>query len=149
MKKIQLEFVVGLFMIAGFLSLVYISLQFGEFSIFSLQKTYTVVGLFDNVSGLKKGAVVEMAGVKIGTVSSITLNANDRARVAMQIDKEVKISEDSMASIKTQGIIGDKYVKIEPGASDTMLADNGVLTETESAVDLEGLVSKYIFGQVK
>lgn len=148
MKKINFDMVVGLFILAGFLAFVYMSLQLGEFSVFSMEKTYTVQANFANISGLKRGAIVEMAGVNVGKVSKISLGENDQAQVQLQINNGVKITDDAIASIKTQGIIGDKYIKISQGGSQDLLADGGVITETESAVDLEELVSKYVFGTV-
>lgn len=148
MKKINFDAIVGLFVLAGFLAFVYMSLQLGEFSVFSIEKTYSLRANFGNVSGLKRGALVEVAGVNVGKVSTILLGENDQAQVWFQINNGVKITDDAIASIKTQGIIGDKYIKISQGGSEELLADGGVITETESAVDLEELVSKYIFGKV-
>lgn len=148
MKKINFDAIVGLFVLAGFLAFVYMSLQLGEFSVFSMEKTYSVRATFGNVSGLKRGALVEMAGVNVGKVSNISLGENDRAQVELLINNGVKITDDAIASIKTQGIIGDKYIKISQGGSEELLADGAVITETESALDLEELVSKYIFGKV-
>ena len=148
MKKANTEFVVGVFLIFGFLAFAYISLQFGEFSIFSRGQNYTLLADFDNVSGLKKGAVVTIAGVNVGKVSNIRLTKEQRAEVALYLSNEVEITEDAIASIKTQGIIGDKYIRISQGGSDIYLQEGGVITETESAVDLEELISKYIFGKV-
>ena len=148
MKKINFDAIVGLFVVAGFMAFVYMSLQLGEFSVFSMEKTYILQAKFDNVSGLKRGALVELAGVNVGKVSNIALDKNDRALVQFQINNGVKITDDAVASVKTQGIIGDKYVKITEGGSETLLVNDGMISETESAVDLEGLVSKYIFGKV-
>lgn len=148
MKKINFDAIVGLFVLTGFLAFVYMSLQLGEFSVFSMEKTYSVQAQFGNVSGLKRGAIVEMAGVNVGKVSNISLGENDQAKVQLQINNGVKITDDAIASIKTQGIIGDKYIKISQGGSEDLLVDGGFISETESAVDLEELVSKYIFGKV-
>jgi len=148
MKKSTLDYIVGIFIIGGFLCFVYLSMQLGEFSVFSMEKNYTLLAEFDGVSGLKTGAAVEIAGVSIGKVSKVVLGENDRAQVSMQITREVKITKDAMASIKTQGIIGDKYVRIVQGGDEKKLDDGGRITETESALDLEELVSKYIFGKV-
>ncbi len=147
-KKINLELVVGLFMIGGFLCFVYLSLQLGEFTLFSGNRTYDLTADFDNISGLKEGANLDVAGVNVGRVAKISLDNNYRARVVMQIDREVKVSEDSVASVRTQGIIGDKYIRITPGGSEKMLKDGGQIHETESAIDIEELISKYIFGGV-
>jgi phospholipid/cholesterol/gamma-HCH transport system substrate-binding protein len=148
MKKINFDLIVGLFVVMGFMSFVYVSLQLGEFSVFSTGKTYSVQADFENVSGLKRGALIEMSGVSIGKIEAIRLAEDDRARVVLQLDSKIKITDDAIASVKTQGIIGDKYVKITPGGSDDLLADGGWITETESAVDIEDLVSKYIFGDL-
>jgi phospholipid/cholesterol/gamma-HCH transport system substrate-binding protein len=148
MKKLNLDVVVGLFLIAGFLAFVYISLHLGEFSVFALGEQYHLSAKFNDISGLKEGAAVEMSGVSIGRVQKIRLAEGDRAEVTMRLRSEVRITEDAMASIRTQGIIGDKYVRITQGGAEEYLEDGAAITETESAVDLEELVSKYIFGEV-
>ena len=148
MKKINLELVVDFFLIAGFCAFAYITLQFGEFSLFTRQQHYTVYADFDSVSGLKKGAVVSMSGVNIGKVSKIILSSDEMAQVSLFLPKNIKLTDDAIASIKTQGIIGDKYIRISQGGSDEYLKEGDMLTETESAIDLEELVSKYIFGDV-
>jgi len=145
MKKINTELVVGIFMIAGFLAFVYLSTQMGEFSVFSLERNYRIIAEFDNVTGLKVGAGIEIAGVNVGKVSSITLGEDDLAKVTMLVNREVKITNDAIASIRTQGLIGDKYIKITPGADEAMLQDGEVIFDTESSIDIEELVSKYIF----
>jgi phospholipid/cholesterol/gamma-HCH transport system substrate-binding protein len=145
MKKLNVEIVVGLFMIAGFLAFGYLSLHMGDFSIFDLKKNYSVVAEFDNVSGLKVGAAIEIAGVSVGKVSGVRLGEQGLARVTMLISREIKITMDAIASIRTQGLIGDKYVKIIQGADSEMLADGGEIFDTESSIDFEELVSKYIF----
>ena len=145
MKKINTELVVGVFMIAGFLAFVYLSTQMGEFSVFSLERNYRVMAEFDNVTGLKVGAGIEIAGVNVGKVSSITLGEDDLAKVTMLVNREVKITNDAIASIRTQGLIGDKYIKITRGADEKMLQDGEVIFDTESSIDIEELVSKYIF----
>lgn len=145
MKKINTEFIVGLFMLAGFLSFAYLSSQMGEFSVFSLERNYQIEAEFDNVSGLKVGATVEIAGVTIGKVSEISLGEGDLAKVILLINRDVKVTADAIASIRTQGLIGDKYVKIIQGGDEELLADGGVIFDTESSIDIEELVSKYIF----
>jgi phospholipid/cholesterol/gamma-HCH transport system substrate-binding protein len=149
MKKINTEFVVGVFMIAGFLAFIYLSSQMGEFSVFSLEKNYQIEAEFDNVSGLKVGATVEIAGVTIGKVSDISLGIDGLAKVVLLINRDVEVTADAIASIRTQGLIGDKYIKITMGATmgaeDETLKDGGVIFDTESSIDIEELVSKYIF----
>ena len=148
MKKGYTEVIVGLFMIAGFGAFVYLSLQLGEFSVFSLEKNYTINAQFENVSGLKQGAMVEISGVQVGKVAQVTLDQDGMAMVSMFINKDVAIGEDAIASIRTQGIIGDKYIKIINGSMDAPLRNNDMIMDTESAIDIEELVSKYIFGGI-
>jgi phospholipid/cholesterol/gamma-HCH transport system substrate-binding protein len=145
MKNINTELIIGLFMIAGFLAFGYISLQMGEFSIFDLEKNYTLEAEFDNVSGLKVGAGIEIAGVNVGKVARINLGNKGLAKVTMLIDQDIRITADAIASIRTQGLIGDKYIKIIQGADEEMLERGDLIFDTESAIDFEELVSKYIF----
>ena len=148
MKKGYTEIIVGLFMIAGFAAFVYLSLQLGEFSVFSMQKNYTLNAQFENATGLKEGAAVEISGVLVGKVAQIRLDEDGLASVAMLINKGVPVGEDAIASIRTQGIIGDKYIRIINGSMDAPLKNNDTILDTESAIDIEELVSKYIFGGV-
>jgi phospholipid/cholesterol/gamma-HCH transport system substrate-binding protein len=145
MKKINTEFVVGLFMLGGFLAFAYLSSQMGEFSVFSLERNYSIMAGFDNVSGLKVGATIEIAGVNVGKVSGITLGEQNLAEVTMLINQDIKVTADAIASIRTQGLIGDKYIKIIQGADEEILTDGSEIFDTEAAIDFEELVSKYIF----
>ena len=143
MRNINIETGVGIFLIAGLLCLGYLSVKLGDINLFGT-KLYPVKARFANVSGLKEGAVVEIAGVDVGKVSKINLDDYE-AMIEMLIEPDVKLQEDSIASIRTQGIIGDKYVKIKPGGSEEYIQPDGEIMETESAIELEELVSKYIF----
>ncbi|KAF0188600.1 MAG: ABC-type transport system involved in resistance to organic solvent periplasmic [Desulfobulbaceae bacterium] len=152
MKQNRLEFLelfVGLFMVLGFLAFGYLALQLGEVSFLSTGKTYVIDAEFDNISGVKKGAVVQIAGVVVGQVKRTWLGEDELAHVALQLDKDVKVPADSIASVKSQGIIGDKYIQLSLGGDEKLLKEGDVLTETESAVDLEALISKFAFGSVK
>ena len=143
MKKINIETGVGIFLIAGLLCLGYLSVKLGDVNLFGSDR-YLVSARFANVSGLKEGASVEVAGVSVGKVSKINLDDYE-ALVELEIDPHIKLQEDAIASIRTQGIIGDKYVKIKVGGSEEYVDEGGELLETESAIELEELVSKYIF----
>ncbi len=143
MKKINIETGVGVFIIIGLLSLAYLSVNLGDVKLFGSDQ-YPVTARFANVSGLKAGATVEVAGVEIGKVSGIILEDYE-AVVGMMIDPDIKIQEDAIASIRTQGIIGDKYIKIKTGGAEEFIEVNGEILETESALELEELISKYIF----
>ncbi|HIP82930.1 MAG TPA: outer membrane lipid asymmetry maintenance protein MlaD [Desulfocapsa sulfexigens] len=147
--KNGMEFLVGLFMIAGFVAFGYLALQLGEVSLFSSSKTYTVIAQFDNIAGVKKGSSVQIAGVVVGKVSRIWLDEDGIANVALQVNKEVELSMDTMASVKSQGLIGDKFVALSLGGDDELLKDGSILTDTESSVDIESLISKFAFGGVK
>ena len=145
MNKQKLEFYVGLFVIIGFMSMGYLIIVLGEVSLFS-QKHYSLHGYFSSVSGLKSGATVEMAGVKIGHVDSITIDKERQvARVIFNINDDMRLTDDVIAAIKTSGIIGEKYIDISPGGSDTYLEDGDEIYDTESVLDLESLVRKFIF----
>jgi phospholipid/cholesterol/gamma-HCH transport system substrate-binding protein len=143
MRNINIETGVGIFLIVGLLCFGYLSVKLGDISLLGT-KQYPVKARFANVSGLKEGATVEVAGVTIGKVSHINLD-NYEAMVELLINPEVKIQEDAIASIRTQGIIGDKYVKIKTGGSEEYIDSGGEILETESAIELEELVGKYIF----
>lgn len=149
MKQSGLELFVGLFMVLGFLAFGYLALQLGEVEILSAGNSYVVNAEFDNISGVKKGAAIQIAGVVVGQVQRTWLGKDELAHVALQIDKGVKVPVDSMASVKTQGIIGDKYIQLTLGGDEKLFVEGDVLTDTESAVDLESLISKFAFGSVE
>jgi len=137
---------VGLFLVVGFLALGYLSIKLGRVSLLGTTG-YTVTVEFPSVGGLKAGSAVEIAGVEIGRVESIGL-ADYQARVILRVKRDIKLQEDSIASIKTKGLIGEKYVRISPGGSDKIIPPNGRIREVEAPVDFEELLSKYIFGKV-
>jgi phospholipid/cholesterol/gamma-HCH transport system substrate-binding protein len=145
MKKMNLEMIVGLFLLAGFASFSWIAVKMGDIQFF-MEESYPVTARFISITGLKEGAVVELAGVKVGKVSSINLDGSEyEAVVELDINDEVKLQDDSIASIRTAGIIGDRYIKLTPGGSEDYLAPGGEIVETESSISLEELVSKYLF----
>ncbi len=113
MKRGNLELAVGVFVLAGLACLTYLAVHLGKMEVFG--GGFKVVADFDNISGLKKGAAVEVAGVEIGRVESIRLTPGDRAQVAMSIQPGIKLTDDTIASIRTKGIIGDKFIKISLG----------------------------------
>lgn len=137
------EFTVGLFMVGGIIALVYLSISLGNIDLFG-SRFYSTTAMFESITGLKKGATVEIAGVTVGKVKEIKLE-DELALVRMSIDRSVELSDDTVASIRTKGIIGEKFIKITPGGSGEVIEDGGVIIETESAISLEELISKYIF----
>jgi phospholipid/cholesterol/gamma-HCH transport system substrate-binding protein len=146
MKKIGTEMSVGIFMILGILCLAYLSVKLGKMEVLGSQG-YEVIGVFSNSGGLRAGATVTVAGVQVGRVKSVALDSYE-ARITMVIDEGVKIPTDSMASIKTQGLIGEKYIEFTPGAEDEVLKAGQKIRDTQPPVDLEALIGKYMFGEV-
>ena len=145
MKKINLEKVVGLFLRAGFASFAWLSVKMGDINPFA-NETYPITARFTSISGLKTGATLELAGVTVGKVSRIDLDADEyEAVVHMNVEKQVLLTDDSIASIRTAGIIGDKFIKLSPGGSEIFLEAGDEIEETEPSISLEELVSKYIF----
>ncbi len=146
MKRGNLELVVGIFVLAGLGCLAYLAIHLGKMEI--VGSGYKVYVTFDNISGLKNGAAVEVAGVDVGRVESIRLSPNDRAAVTLRLEPGLKLHDDAIVSIRTKGIIGDKFVKLSPGSSEKLIPPGGTIRDTESAIDLEELISSYIHGKV-
>lgn len=146
MKKFDLEIAVGLFIIAGILCLGYLSIKLGKIEIMG-KKGYEVYGVFSNIGGLKVGSSVEIAGVNVGRVTNIALD-NYQAQVVLNFPNALKIQEDAIASVKTRGLIGEKYVEITPGGSEEIIKPGGRIRETQPAIDMEELISKFVFGKV-
>lgn len=149
MKKTSVETAVGVFVLIGLISVAYLTIKLGKMEWFG-DNYYTLDAQFDSVSGLKTGAQVDMAGVEIGQVADIRLdNERQVAVVSLKIRKEVILTDDVIASVKTSGLIGDKFIKLTPGGSDRLLKSGDLIIETESALDIEELVSKYVFGDAE
>jgi phospholipid/cholesterol/gamma-HCH transport system substrate-binding protein len=146
MDRSRVNIVVGIFVILGLVALGYLSIQLGQVS-FLGARGYAVTVDFPSVGGLKAGSAVEIAGVEIGRVESIGL-ADYQARVTLRVHSGIKLQDDVIASIKTKGLIGEKYIRISPGGSDKIIPPNGRIREVEAPVDFEELLSKYIFGKV-
>lgn len=149
MKNNSLEITVGLFMLLGFGAFIYLALQLGEVPFLTSSSTYVIQAEFDNVSGVKKGAAVQVAGVGVGEVVEVALGENQVALLTLRIDKTLKVPTDSMASVKSQGIIGDKYIQISLGGDEEIFAPGDLIVDTESSLDIESLVSKFAFGSAK
>jgi phospholipid/cholesterol/gamma-HCH transport system substrate-binding protein len=147
MKRFNLEFTVGLFVIAGILCLGYLSIKLGGMELLGSQG-YDVYGLFTNSGGLKQGSSVMIAGVEVGRIRSISLD-DYQAKIVMNLNQGVKIQEDAIAAVKTKGLIGEKFIEITPGASEKFLPPGGKIRETLPPVDFEELISKYVFGKVE
>lgn len=145
MSKLNIQLITGLFVLVGVAAFTYAAVTLGGVS-FSSQPSYTLKARFTSISGLRNGALVEAAGVRVGTVSNIEFDPDTyEAIVSLRINEGVPVQEDAIAAVRTQGIIGEKFIKLVPGGFDDVLADGDEILDTESAVSLEELVSKYIF----
>jgi phospholipid/cholesterol/gamma-HCH transport system substrate-binding protein len=147
MEKAKLELVVGIFVLAGIACLAYLSIKLGKLELIG-GDVYEVVAQFDTATGLKAGASIEIAGVEVGRVKDITLR-DDRAAVSLAVNNSVKLYSDTIASIKTRGIIGEKFLALSPGGGGDPLKPGDTIRDTESGLDLEELVSQYVHGKVQ
>jgi phospholipid/cholesterol/gamma-HCH transport system substrate-binding protein len=148
MKRSSIELGVGIFVLIGLICVGYLTIKLGKMEWLG-ENHYLLNARFESVSGLKAGAEVDLAGVQIGQVDSISLdNVRQMALVQLKIQKGVQLSQDVIASVKTAGLIGDKYISISPGGASEMLKPGDTIEETESALDIEELISKYVFGKV-
>jgi phospholipid/cholesterol/gamma-HCH transport system substrate-binding protein len=146
-KKFDAEIIVGIFIFLGIISLAYISIQLGNVKIFK-KNYYPLKAVFSTVKGLKKDTVVEIAGVEVGKVTDIKL-IDYEAVTSLRIRDDVKIQEDAIASIRTKGLLGEKYVEITPGGADKLLEAGDTIRETEPPLDLEKLIGNFVFGKIK
>ncbi len=146
MKKANVEIAVGVFVLAGIACLLYLAMHLGEIELFS--RGYEVSADFDNISGLKVGASVEVAGVGVGRVEQITITPDNRAQLLLKLSPGLVLKDDTIASVRTKGIIGDKFVKLSMGNSEKVIPPGGRIRDTESAVELEELISQFIHGKV-
>lgn len=148
MKKSSVEVAIGLFVVVGLLCVGYLTIKLGKMELLG-SNYYYLNARFQNVAGLKVGAQIEMAGVQIGQVDEISLDRKELvAMVRFKIREGVVLTDDVIASVRTSGLIGDKYIKLTPGGSDLILKPGDTIVETESVIDLEELISKYVFGKV-
>jgi phospholipid/cholesterol/gamma-HCH transport system substrate-binding protein len=146
MTRINTEVVVGFFLLLGLLALGYLAVKLGKMEVVG-GSGYTVQATFSNVAGLRVGTSVEIAGVDVGWVEGIHLK-NYQAVVAFRIKDEVQLPEDSIASIRTKGLIGEQFVRISPGGAERNLQPGDEIKETEPPVDIMELIANYAFGKI-
>ena len=146
MEKTKLELVVGAFVLVGILCLAYLSIKLGKLELVG-GDVYEVEAQFNSASGLKPGTAVEIAGVEVGRIRGITL-IEDRAKVILAVNSTVKLYTDTIASIKSRGIIGEKFLSLSPGGGGDPLKPGGTIRDTESGLDLEQLVGQFVHGKV-
>jgi len=146
MKRFDLELSVGIFVLIGIVCLGYLSIKLGKMEVLG-NKGYNVYAVFSDSGGLKTGASIVVAGVDVGRVRAITLD-DYQARVVLNLPDDLRIQADAIASIKTRGLIGEKYIEITPGASEDIIPPGGRIRETQPAVNLEDLISQFVFGKI-
>ncbi len=149
MKKYRQETVAGVFVVIGLLCLGYTAVKLGKVSLWG-KTTYILYARFTSVSGLRIDNPVEMFGIQIGKVEDLKMDQKDQmALVTLEIKKGIMIYGDANASIKTEGLIGDRYVSIDPGGASPLLKPGETITQTQPPVDIGDLIGKYVFGNVK
>jgi len=146
MEKTKLELVVGAFVLVGILCMAYLSIKLGKLEMVG-GDVYEVEAQFNSASGLKPGTAVEIAGVEVGRIRGITL-IEDRAKVILAVNSTVKLYTDTIASIKSRGIIGEKFLSLSPGGGGDPLKPGDTIRDTESGLDLEQLVGQFVHGKV-
>ena len=148
MQKSRHDVWVGLFVLIGAAAVLFLALKAGNLLSLNFDETYSVVAKFDNIGGLKARAAVKSAGVVVGRVESISFDDKTyQAKVAMQMQKKFAFPKDSSAKILTAGLLGEQYIGMEPGAADKNMAAGDVITQTQSAVVLENLISQFLFNK--
>ena len=144
-----METIVGIFVVIGLLCIGYMTVKLGHVSILG-DDSYSLIARFTSVSSLRVGNSVDMLGMEIGRVEKLTMDQEkQKAVVEIRIRNGIKIYDDAIASIKTEGLIGDKYLNIDPGGGGKLLKPGSAITETQAAVEITDLISKYAFGDVK
>jgi phospholipid/cholesterol/gamma-HCH transport system substrate-binding protein len=149
MKKYAMETTVGIFLVFGLLCIGYMTVKLGHVSLLG-DNAYSLYARFTTVSGLRAGSPVDMLGIEVGRVGRLTMDQKaQRAVVEIRIQKGIKVYDDAIASIKTEGLIGDMFLSIDPGGAGKLLGPGGTITETQPAVDIVDLIGKYAFGEIK
>lgn len=148
MNQTKLEPVVGAFVLAGLVAIAFFALKIGA-GAFVGSDTYQVRARFTNISGLNPGGAVMISGVHVGRVATIELDPTFAAIATLEIRSDIKLPTDTIASVKSSGLIGDKYLALAPGGDTENLKPGDTITDTESSVDLESLISRFAFGNVK
>ncbi len=148
MKKYSKETMVGIFVVIGFFCIGYMTVKLGNVG-FLGDNTYSLFAKFNTVTGLRQGNPVNMLGLEIGKVEKFTMDQeNQQVKVEFKINKGIEIYDDAIVSVKTEGLIGDKYVAVDPGGGGDLLANGDTITDTNSPTSIMDLISKYAFGDV-
>ena len=148
MERTTVDLWVGAFVVAGIAALVVLALKVGNLSTYNVSETYQLQAYFTNVGGLKPTASVRSAGVLVGRVTEIRLDTERyEAKVTMSLDKRYQFPRDTFANIQTAGLLGENYIGLMPGGDSEMLKSGETFKKTQSAMVLEDLIGKFIYGK--
>jgi phospholipid/cholesterol/gamma-HCH transport system substrate-binding protein len=149
MKKYSIETTVGIFVVIGLICVGYMAVKLGKVTVLG-EDTYPLYARFGTVIGLRVGSPIDIYGIEVGHVASLNIdNERQMALVGIDMKKSVKVYDDATATIKTAGLIGDKYIRIEPGGAGEVLKPGATIIETSVPADIEDLIGKVAFGDVK
>jgi len=149
MKKYTMETAVGIFLVFGLICVGYLTVKLGDITLLG-DNAYPLYARFTSVTGLRAGSNVYIAGIEVGRVEKLTMDQEtQKALVELRIRNGVKIFDDAIASIKTEGLIGDMHLSIDPGGAGTLLAPGDTIIDTQPPLDIADIISKYAFGDVK
>jgi phospholipid/cholesterol/gamma-HCH transport system substrate-binding protein len=148
MNSHKIQITVGIFVFVGLAALSVLAIAMGAGRL-SAPDSHVLVARFTNVNGLKAGSPVRIGGVTVGEVKKLALKVDDMsAMVTFKVESQIKLGDDTVAAIRSSGLLGDKFIALKPGASTTLLKDGAVIVDTESTIDLEDLIARFAFGSV-
>jgi phospholipid/cholesterol/gamma-HCH transport system substrate-binding protein len=147
MNNRKIEFLVGCFVLIGLVAVLYLAIQIGSARFFG-SDSYQLEARFSSAAGVNPGSRVEIAGVRVGTVKDIVLSENFFAIVTLELPKTLSLDDDTIASVKTAGLIGDRYIELSPGGSGFPLEPGDMIVDTEAALDIESLISRFALGGI-
>ena len=147
MKNRTIEFLVGCFVLFGLVAVLYLAIQVGSARFFG-SDSYTLKARFSSASGVNPGSRIEIAGVRVGTVKDVNLSDNFFAIVSLELPITIQLDDDTIASVKTAGLIGDRFIDLSPGGSGFPLEAGDLIVDTESALDIESLISRFALGGI-
>ena len=148
MKNTQVETLIGALVVA--VAALFFLFAYQTSGKGAVRGGYHLVAEFDNAEGVNVGSDVRMAGIKIGTVVATALNPeNYQEKITMQVSDALKLKDDATAKVTAEGLLGSKFIALEQGGSETVLTDNGVISNTQGAVDIWSLISQAMFDKSK
>lgn len=148
MNTRKIEFLVGLFVLVGLAAVAFVAIRLAGGQL-TKSNTQQLSARFSNASGLKRGSAVRISGVTVGEITDVRLKREDMsALVAFRIASDLTLDDDTSASVRSAGLIGEKFISLKPGASGTALKPGAVIVDTESGLDIEDLIARFAFGSI-